>query len=260
MKTAELVSFLADFVGPFNTEEGIRFGNSKSDIKGICVCWMATKEAISFAKENNTNVILCHEDLFLPYGKIEKGDLAADFLSWDVNYGRVKLLSKYDISVVRLHLSLDKKYILDAFARQLGLGKPVNSISDCEKIYEITPVAFCDLAIRVKKAMQMDKLRAIVRKPDRKVTRVALLWGGMGLFVNAEFVNGLLNQNVDVLVAGETDNYIMRMVAESGVDIIETSHELSENEGLKNFSNELAATLKTENVVFYQMPCCWKIL
>ncbi len=51
----------------------------------------------------------------------------------------------------------------------------------------------------------------------------------------------------------------MRMVLEAGVDVIETSHEISENAGLKNFTSDLAKMRPDVEVCFYELPCCWKI-
>lgn len=259
MKIAELVAFLTDFAGPFNTDEGMRFGNIKSDITGICVCWMATPEAINFTKENNANFIICHEDLFHPYGILEGNSRASDFLCWDVNFRRVELLSKYSITVMRMHGSLDKKYILNAFARQLGLTQGLPLAEDYVGLYAVKPAPVCDLIAKVKDVFQLDGIRTSVRNPKRNISKVGLLLGGMGLFVNATSINRLLVHDPDVCIAGETDNYAIRMITESGVDLIEISHELVENEGLKDFSNDLAMSLKDTNIFYYQAPCCWKM-
>lgn len=120
MKAGQLVNLLTDFIGPLNTDEGVRFGNLKNEVTGVCVCWMATPDAINFAQEKKANFIICHEDLFLPYGKTEGDSAAAEFLSWDVNRGRIELLSKCDMTVVRLHPALDRKFLLYLTSKSCG--------------------------------------------------------------------------------------------------------------------------------------------
>jgi putative NIF3 family GTP cyclohydrolase 1 type 2 len=259
MNVKELISFLNGFAGPFNQDEGIRFGNIESTIEGIMICWMAIPDAITFAKKNNANFVICHEDLFLPYGIVEGNSRASDFLCWEVNRRRVELLSNYSMTVMRMHGSLDKKYILNALARQLGLTQGLPLDEDYVGLYAVKPVPVCDLVAKIKDVFQLNGIRTAVGDPQRNISRIALLLGGMGLFVNASSINHLLMHNPDVCIAGETDNYAIRMITESGVDLIEISHELSENEGLKDFSNDLAMSLKDTNVHYYQTPCCWKM-
>ena len=69
-------------VGPLNREEGVRYGKLAGEVTGICVCWMATPQAIKFAQGKGANFIVCHEDLFLPLGKAEGSETGTDFLSW----------------------------------------------------------------------------------------------------------------------------------------------------------------------------------
>jgi len=69
----------------------------------------------------------------------------------------------------------------------------------------------------------------------------------------------LVNMGMDVLIAGESDSYGMRFVEEIGIPVIETSHELSENEGLRVFADRLKRDLK-KDVCFAECPCIWKIV
>ena len=70
--------------------------------------------------------------------------------------------------------------------------------------------------------------------------RVGLPWGGLGLFVNVGYQQRLIEQGCDVFIAGESDNYGFRFAAECGIPMIETSHELSENDGLRRFAEMLS--------------------
>ncbi|NIA07499.1 MAG: hypothetical protein GWP14_07685 [Actinobacteria bacterium] len=256
---AELVECLTKLVGPLNKEEGLRYGKLTSEVTGICICWMATPQAIKFAHGKGANFIVCHEDLFLPNGKAEGAEVGADFLSWEMNRGRLELLGKYETAVMRLHGSLDKRCVLEAFAGQLGLGQPIVSKSDYVKIYQIEPTSVPELAKRVKQSLDMDGIRVAINDPNRIVSRIGLAWGGMGLFVNVTFGQDLIAAGCEVLIAGETDNVAMRMALEAGVDTIETSHEVSENAGLKIFADELAQLKPDLKVCYYEVQRCWRI-
>ena len=76
------------------------------------------------------------------------------------------------------------------------------------------------------------------RGMDQVVHRVGLPWGGLGLFVNVGYQQRLIEQGCDVFIAGESDNYGFRFAAECGIPMIETSHELSENDGLQRFVDD----------------------
>jgi hypothetical protein len=57
--------------------------------------------------------------------------------------------------------------------------------------------------------------------------------------------------------AGETDNYGFRFAVESGIPLIETSHELSENPGIRRFTSLLAANFPEVAFAFYENQCTW---
>jgi putative NIF3 family GTP cyclohydrolase 1 type 2 len=62
-----------------------------------------------------------------------------------------------------------------------------------------------------------------------------------------------------VFIAGESDNYGFRFAEECGIPMIETSHEISENPGLRRFSGMLAKAFPQVEIRFYQNECVWQI-
>jgi len=70
----------------------------------------------------------------------------------------------------------------------------------------------------------------------------------------------IVDHNCDLFIAGETDNYATRFAIDSGVDLIETGHEISENPGLKHFSKMLQNEFKNIEVVFYENKSPWELL
>ena len=245
---------------PLNPDEGFRFGNPSVEVGGVLVCWMCDPDAIAAAVKAKANLIVCHEALFFPYDVVDGahfGGKAQDFLSWPTNAQRVRLLAQHDLTVIRAHGSVDRLCIFDVFAEQLGLGRPVIDEPDYVKLFEISPRTVSDLAREVKDRLGLPMIRAAMKDPDRIVRRIGSTWGGMGLFVNVEYVNNLLRHRPDVLIAGETDNYGLRFVTELGIDVIETSHELSEHAGLAEFTRRIGARVDVP-VSYFSNPIVWR--
>lgn len=92
-----------------------------------------------------------------------------------------------------------------------------------------------------------------------KVKRVGLPWGGLGLFVNVGYQQQLIELGCDVFIAGEADNYGFRFAVESGVAMIETSHEVSENPGLATFTELLAQAFPKVTFRFHENDCIWRM-
>jgi putative NIF3 family GTP cyclohydrolase 1 type 2 len=103
----------------------------------------------------------------------------------------------------------------------------------------------------------MNTLRASFDDPERIVTKIGLGWGGMALFVNISYPMKLIELGAQLIIAGETDNYGFRFVRESGADIIECSHEVSENRGIAKFGDLLREKLPKIKIVDFCNPCIW---
>jgi putative NIF3 family GTP cyclohydrolase 1 type 2 len=93
----------------------------------------------------------------------------------------------------------------------------------------------------------------------REIRRVGLPWGGLGLFVNVSYQERLLELGCECLIAGETDDYGFRFSAELGVPMIETSHEISENPGLREFTQRARETFPGVRFEFFKNACPWVV-
>ena len=260
MNTAEIVEYLTTLAGgKLDRDEGLHFGKPDQEIKKIVLCWMAEKKAIQFAAEKKADLIITHESLFYPYDIVVTGG-QPDFMSWRVNQNRIRALSAAELSVIRFHGSLDIISIFNTFAAQLKLGVPVVSKGHYEKVYALQPVAYSELVQQVKAAVGMPLVRVTPGDPDRIIRRVGLAWGGMGLFVNVRYMQTLVDLGCEVLIGGETDDYAMHFATESGLDIIETSHELSENKGIELFASTLQRDLPGTDIIFFENEIPWKVV
>lgn len=254
MKIKDFLSFTRGWLGEFGGEEDLRFGKAENEITGITVCWMATMKAIKSAISHKHNLIIAHEDLLFPpdYGfrssKIEPGILSKE---------RMDILDRHGISMVRLHSTLDRLCILDDFARKLKLCEPAVK-EDFYRVYEIEPTTLKKFAASVKKSLGLHQVR-VTGNPAHKVKRVGGLWGGLGLSINACFIDKILSYSVDTVVAGETDEYAMRACTDLSIGMVEVGHEVSENIGLKNFTKVLRKKLPEIPVKFVPNPYPWQI-
>ncbi|MCU0521281.1 MAG: Nif3-like dinuclear metal center hexameric protein, partial [Anaerolineae bacterium] len=199
-----------------------------------------------------------HESLYYPYEAPYIDRLPADWASWPTNQQRHDLLVANDLTFLRLHVSADEICILDDFANALDLGAPVVA-RGLLKVYEIPRCSLRALTDHVKTRLGLDAVRiSPVTGLDQQVHRVGLPWGGLGLFVNVGYQQELIEQACDVFIAGESDNYGFRFSQEIGIPMIETSHEVSENPGLRHFTEILAQALPEVDFAFYENPCVWQ--
>ncbi len=260
MTAKDIISKIEKISGhSLNADEGVHYGVPDAAINGITVCWMATPQAIHSAGEAGHNLLICHESLYYPYDVVNSPDKPDGWENWQVNRQRKELLEKYDLSCLRIHGSADEISIFDTFAEDLGLGKA--SFEDgLVKVFDIPQCSLGDLIRRVKERLGMPYVRvSTVSGLNRKVSRVGLPWGGLGLFVNVGYQQALIEQNCDVFIAGESDNYGFRFARECGIPTIETSHEISENNGLEKFTAILADEFPELKINFYKNKCAWDV-
>ena len=256
----DIIEFVERLSGhTLNVDEGVVHGPADRAVRGVTVCWTASPEAIISAGECGDDLLIGHESLHHPSSVIDPNDGPPGWQDWKVNAQRRGLLDRYGMTCLRLHGSLDEICIFDDFAALLGLAKPV-----CEngmvKVYEIAECSLEDLIERVKAATGMPLLR--VCRPcgaASKIRRVGLPWGGVGLFVNVSYQQALVDAGCDAFIAGEADNYGFRFARESGIPMIETSHEVSENPGLRHFTEMLAAEFPDLLCSFFENSCVFSV-
>lgn len=242
-----------------NSDEGVEIGEPTREVKNAMACWMASRDALQAAESGQADLVVTHESLFYPYdARLTPGETQA-WESWPTNRGRREIIERAQVTVVRIHGSADEICIFDTFASLLGLGDAVAG-EGYHKVYEIDPVSLRELVQRVKEAVGMAHLRVSCAGVDleKRVRRVGLPWGGLGLFVNVSYQEWALEQGCDVLISGESDSYGFRFAVECGVPMIETSHEASEIPGLRRFTNLLAEEHPSVNFTFYDNGSAWR--
>lgn len=242
-----------------NVDEGVQHGDTDRELEGVSVSWMATPDAIEAAGKCGHELLIVHESLYYPYDVVLSTNPPPDWKEWRVNRQRRSLLEQYNLSLLRIHGSADEICIFDTFAKMLELGEAVFA-DGLVKVYEIPACPLHVLVQRVKERVGIPLLRvADAGDMNQTVSRIGLPWGGMGLFVNVGYQQHLVAQGCDVFIAGESDNYGFRFAVESGIPMIETSHELSENPGLRRFTLMLREAFPDVEFSFYENECVWEV-
>jgi putative NIF3 family GTP cyclohydrolase 1 type 2 len=257
----DIILYAAGLSGhPLNPDEGIHHGPAQRSVAGVTLCWMATPGAIADAGRRGHELIIGHESLYYPYNVVINPEKPDGWEQWQTNRQRREALERNGLTFLRLHFTLDEISIFDDFTALLGLGEPV--VADgLVKVYEIEPRPLRALTEDVKARLDMPRVRVSAPNGlDQSVHRVGLPWGGLGLFVNVDYQQRLIEQACDVFIAGEADDYGFRFSEECGIPMIETSHEISENPGLRRFATMLALKFPDLDVHFYENTCPWQIL
>ena len=233
MKIGEIERFFKAHHLAHYDDEGFRFGTRDVELSGILVCFKPTLDAMQAAHDANCNLMVTHEELNFPpvYG----GAQVEDQLTGTVTLLRMRRLLALGITVVRVHASLDRLCVLDEFARALELDEPVIHGDYWERTYPITPTTVRELALRVKRLLNLAHVR-VAGDLQRRVERVALPWGGVAISANPNCIQRLLSFAPDVLIAGETEEIPMYAVLDAGVPLIEAGHSESESPGMRRLA------------------------
>lgn len=241
-----------------NRDEGLHMGEGGRAVRRVTVAWMATLDAIRAAGVAGDDLLIAHESIYYPYDVVVDANAPLGWEQWKVNRQRRELAEQYGLSLLRLHGSVDEICIFDVFAGMLGLGKAVH-VDGLVKVYEMSPRPLRELIADVKRRVGMEHVRVAAENMEAVVRRVGVPWGGLGLFVNVGYQQRLVELGCDVFIAGESDSYGFRFAVESGIPMIETSHEVSENPGLRRFTQMLASDFADVEFRFYENACIWRM-
>jgi putative NIF3 family GTP cyclohydrolase 1 type 2 len=243
---AEIIRHVETLSGhPLNQDEGVHHGSIDRSVRRALVCWMATADALQEAGRQGADLLICHESLYYPYNAANRADNPPNWENWPTNKQRRDLLTYHDLTSLRVHGSADEICI---------------HADGLTKICEIPQCTLGELIKRVKQKTGMAHLRIALagRSLDHKVHRIGVPWGGLGLFVNVGYQEKLIELGCDAFVAGESDSYGFRFCAELGIPMIETSHEVSENPGLRHFTALLAIAFPQIAFQFYENVNIWE--
>jgi len=258
--TREIVGWAEELRGRRLThEEGIHHGSPDAPVTGATVCWKAIPAAIEAAGKRGDQLIIGHESLYYPYYFDFDPDRTLGWQEWEINKRKKAQLERYGLTYLRLHSTIDQLYIPADMGAWLELGEPTVAESGA-LVWQIPECTLRELADRAKRVSGLAGLRVTAPKGmGQKVRRVGLLTGGAGLCPNGSAFEPGVRAGCDVLIGGETDNYGFLYAAECGIALIETSHEVCENPGIRHFVRVLAAKYPDLRITFFENTCPYEI-
>lgn len=265
MKAGEILKSVCDNLHLQDLPDGgFIAGRPDDKVKGILTTWLATPEALRYAADNNLNLIVCHEPLYWeenedpplyrcpgPYNKP---------LDWEKHPNHVikKIIKDANLTVLHIHFGLDRLFIYDAFTEAMGLGKVIAG-DVYEKVYELPrKMKLYELIEHVKKKIGLCSIR-YVGDEMKTIEKVGNCWGGVGLSINQYYARRAIQNGADAIICGEMDEFAMFFAQQCKVALIETSHVLSENFGIKIFADDLRNHFAPVPVEFYEVKIPYQV-
>ena len=115
------------------------------------------------------------------------------------------------------------------------------------------PKRAVDLAREIAEKTGLASLR-FSGDPDTMVRTVGNAVGGLGLASNRYWMRRQIENGADALICGEMDELAMMFAGEyNDTVLIETSHALSENIGVRHFANMLAEEFPDVETAFFEV-------
>ena len=220
-------------------------GSPDTPVRGVLIAWMANVAALTQAVRQACNTVICHElPLFSekqelpPYRWLTPRPNTTE-LSWHPNRQRQRLIEKHHLTVFQCHYALDRYCLGQAFAEALGLTRKAYD-HGWETVYELDrPVTVAALVADIKRRLRINGTVRVVGDLNRRVRRVGNFWGGIGLDANLYWVRESIQHGAEVGICGEMSETTMHYALDAGVSLIETSHQLSEEVGIRRYAADV---------------------
>jgi putative NIF3 family GTP cyclohydrolase 1 type 2 len=239
---------------------GFVSGAPEDEVEGVLVTWMMTRAALEQAAAAGCNLIICHEWPFfsekdeLPPYRFPYPLVGDKEPAWHPNTRRRALLEKYGYTVVQMHYALDRFCLYDAFAEAMHLENVVAG-EGWYKVYALAqPMTLRELALEVKCLAEIEGTIRVAGDLDRRLERVAHLWGGAGMLSNAYCLRRVIENGAQAAICGEIEEMGCHFALETGFSLIETSHVLSEMIGMRRFAEILQTRFPALEVHLHEMP------
>ena len=264
------IAALIESVAPIESgmggdELGFIHGDAAARVHGVVTCWSPTLSVLRRANELGANLICSHEALF--FQKRWSVDAEARNVWFEeaddgmkpVNAARRAELDRNGAIVYRAHSNWDlapEIGVLDAVITVLELGPPV-ARGAFTTLHDLAPITVRALAERVRDRLDTGAIR-VTGAPERVVTRVGTLIGGLGQMFNAP--EELARLGAEAVIAGECLAYTLHNAEELGLALIEAGHCATENPGMRAMADYLAARLPDLPVHFLDTARPWALL
>ena len=226
-------------------ELGFIWGDPDTLVRGVACMWCAHTASIQHSVENDINLIICHEGLWLP-GQNSPWYEGVDEVSIFSNRKRRQLLEEYDITVYRSHSNWDalpNSGIADSAVSALRLdGLKEVARQKFFSVHELPEPFTAQELMRVIEAGLGYSDCRIFGDATKRFRRFAFLIGGFG--ENQLHMPQVAKEmGAEAIIIGEMSEFIVIACLEMGLPVIETLHSVSEIPGIKRQAVLLAERL-----------------
>ncbi|MBN1863432.1 MAG: Nif3-like dinuclear metal center hexameric protein [Victivallales bacterium] len=244
---------------------GFTNGDVSTRVDGLLIVWMADVASLERAVEIGCNVVLCHEPIYFnikhelpPYRWLNPAPEAGE-PPFHTNRRRREIIEDNNLTVLQCHYGLDRYCLFQVFHETLGFSTPCFD-KGWESVFPVEPkTTLGRLAGNVRDRLGFDGPMRVVGDRDREISRVAFLWGGMGLSGNLYWLVEVIRNGANAGICGEMDEFFMTFAKDADFPVIETSHRLSEEVGIGAYARHLKKVCPGMRLEFFQQgrPYGW---
>lgn len=242
MKIKDVIEILDKFA-PFKDAEhwdnvGLIVGDDNNTVTGVVLALDITNEVISYAKENNANLIITHHPvIFSPIKSINKNDI-------------VYCLIESGIAVISSHTNLDKSIggVNYALADSLKLCniRPFNNRDNIGLIgdlpFKMTPDK---LAVYIKQSLNSKRLSYTAGKNE--IYSIAICGGAGG-----DYLKDAINLKIDGYLTGEVKHNIYIDAINNSYSVFTPGHHETEVLVLNYIKNYLISKSFQPRIILYE--------
>jgi dinuclear metal center YbgI/SA1388 family protein len=235
MKLNELIDYLEevfeykDFDEPYSSN-GLQV-EGKENIRKIAFSVDATIETIQRTIDLNCDVLICHHGIFWPSIKHIRGAMRE----------KVKLLLDNDISLIGMHLPLDKH-------KEIGNNVELIKLLSGKVIEEIDSICYLGEFDKEKNVCDVAKLLDLKLKTKSKVfdfSKKVKTFGVCSGGGSSHFYS-FIEKDCDLFITGELRYEVINCAKESGISLISSGHYATETLGIRALMKKMSCELPIE--------------
>jgi len=233
MKLHSVINLLNDELKLKTQEQwdnsGLQIGDLNDNISKIMLTLDVDKEAVSFAIEQNVNLIITHHPfIFNPIKSINfstyNGQIIKDLIINNINL--YSMHTSLDMADFGVNYELAQRLGVDSFE----ILHPINiDRSGYGGIANIRPINIIEFAEYVKKSLNCKNIKLYCNDEEKIINRIAFCGGSGG-----DFIIDAINREADVYITGDIKYHQAQDAIKNNLFIIDAGHYYTEYYCLKN--------------------------
>lgn len=225
-------------------------------VTGIGVAWWITSGMLGEFPGQGLNMGITHEKITYPVPENYKWGMATATDEVPANIRIAGLCRDLGITVHRFHSNIDMAPwgMPRAVVRQLGWEACGQDWSRGVPVITVPETTLGELAAHIKAALGVPFVR-FDGDLSRKVSRVALAWGG--LCQHWAGASCALPLGYDVLIGGDIIDGVVRFAREHGFAVLDAMHHATEWEAMRELGRKMQHRFRSVRVVEFENDSPW---